>query len=168
MQLDNDQPDLIFNVTVEEPGDHVFVIGYTSPLNERQEVPVLIEPQGENVTEAKAVFYDCQYRYDFNIQPWRDADSEMFWLVWHQFPLFYSSLCRQVVIDMDGGQQIVNVPSGNVTVTIAAEEGTIASIVRIKLFTSSKTGFQTIILSIIDCSRAMWLLFPRLRGRMRF
>ena len=38
-------------------------------------------------------------------------------------------MCRQVVIDMDTGKQILDTPVENVTVKITAEPGTIASIV---------------------------------------
>lgn len=43
--------------------------------------------------------------------------------------MIFSSMCRQVVIDMDGGQQIVNSPTVNVTVTISGDHNTVASIV---------------------------------------
>ena len=38
-------------------------------------------------------------------------------------------MCRQVVIDMDTGKQILDTPVENVTVKITAEPGTVASIV---------------------------------------
>ena len=44
-----------------------------------------------------------------------------------------SSMCRQVVIDMDTGKQILDTPVENVTVKITAEPGTIASIVSASL-----------------------------------
>lgn len=40
-----------------------------------------------------------------------------------------SSLCRQVVIDMNGGQLILDVPIVNITMAISADHNTIASIV---------------------------------------
>lgn len=41
----------------------------------------------------------------------------------------YSSLCRQVVIDMDTGKHILDTPVENVTVIITADPGTAVSIV---------------------------------------
>ena len=49
---------------------------------------------------------------------------------------FSSSMCRQVVIDMDTGKQILHTPVVNVTVKITAEPGTIASIVSASLLRS--------------------------------
>ena len=62
LQLEDDQPELVFNMELKAPGRYVFVVGYTSPLNERQTVTVSMQPEGGNATVGKAMLYECQYR----------------------------------------------------------------------------------------------------------
>lgn len=62
-KLTRNQPVLEFNVTLAKPGKHMFVIGYLSPQNKRQEVRVTLQPEGQNETVAKAMLYNCMYRY---------------------------------------------------------------------------------------------------------
>lgn len=62
-QLEDDQLELVFNLSLKEPGKYIVVIGYTSPLNKIQPVTVTMIPEGGNSTMGKAMLYECQYRY---------------------------------------------------------------------------------------------------------
>ncbi|XP_067931597.1 laminin subunit alpha-like [Watersipora subatra] len=98
--LNDDQSELVFDMVLKDTGKYVFVVGYTSPMARVQMVTVSMKPQGENATVGMAMLYECEY----------------------------SSLCRQVVIDMEGSQQILDTPTVNVTVSIMTDPNTYASI----------------------------------------
>jgi len=61
-QLENDQREVVFNMSLESPGKYVFVVGYMSSLNVKQTLTVNMTPEGGNTTVGKVIIYECEYR----------------------------------------------------------------------------------------------------------